>query len=140
MLHATTILGEREKVTTTSWLVAGSINRKTGIMTIQESTDAAVADKEHIAGSISSQDVFDRTNNAQLGINRSLPAPNADVGSREKLIGHCHKLVWHQEACRRSIVFMHRFPNLYVYIQFCGNNLGCLNRLPLSAGDDLRCT
>src|SRR6266851_322834 len=70
MLHATTLLGEREKVTTTSWLVAGSINRKTKIMTIQESTDAAVADKEHIAGSISSQDVFDLTNNAQLGIKK----------------------------------------------------------------------
>jgi len=140
MLHTTTILGEREKVTTTSWLVAGSINRKTRIMTIQESTDPAVADKEHIAGSISSQDVFDLTNNAPLGINRSLPAPNADVGSREKLISHCLKLVWHQEAGRRSIVFMHRFPNLYVDIQFCGNNLGCFNRLPLSAGDDLRCT
>jgi hypothetical protein len=107
MLHATTLLGEREKVTTTSWLVAGSINRKTRIMTIRESADAAVSDKEHIAGSISSQDVFDLTDNAQLGINRSLPAPNPDVGSREKLISHCLKLVWHQEACPSPIDRFH---------------------------------
>jgi hypothetical protein len=99
-----------------------------------------VADKEHIARSISGQDLLDPANNAQLGINRSLPAPNADLGLREKFISHCFKLIWHQEACRRSIVFMHRFPNLHVGVQLCGNNLGCLNRLPLSAGDDLRCT
>jgi hypothetical protein len=140
MLNATAILGEREKVTTAGWLVIGSINRKTRIMTIQEGTNATVADKEHIARSISGQDLLDPANNAQLGINRSLPAPNADLGLREKFISHCLKLIWHQEACRRTIVFIHRFPNLYVDVQLCGNNLGCLNRLPLSAGDDLRCT
>jgi hypothetical protein len=59
---------------------------------------------------------------------------------RKKLIRHCLKLVWHQEACRRPIAFMHRFPNLDVDVQLRGNNLGRLDRLPLSAGDDLRCT
>lgn len=140
MLNATAILGEREKVTTAGWLVIGSINRKTRIMTIQEGTNATVADKEHIARSISGQDLFDLANNAQLGINRSLPAPNADLGLREKFIGHCLELIRHQEACRRSIIFMHRFPDLYVDVQLRGNNLGCLNRLALSAGDDLGCT
>jgi hypothetical protein len=140
MLNATAILGEREKVTTPGWLVIGSINRKTRIMTIQEGTNATVADKEHVARSVSGQDLFDLANNAHLGINRSLPAPNADLGLREKFIGHCLELIRHQEACRRSIVFMHRFPDLYVDVQLRGNNLGCLNRLPLSAGDDLRST
>jgi hypothetical protein len=140
MLNATAILGEREKVTTPGWLVIGSINRKTRIMTIQEGTNATVADKEHVARSVSGQDLFDLANNAHLGINRSLPAPNADLGLREKFIGHCLELIRHQEACRRSIVFMHRFPDLYVDVQLRGNNLGRLDRLPLSAGDDLRCT
>src|SRR5712692_2590562 len=114
MLHATAILGEREEATTASGLVMGSIDRKPGIMTIQESTNATVADKEHVARSISSQDVFDLANNARLGINRPLPAPNADVGLCEELIGDCLKLVRHQETCRRSIVFMHRLANLDV--------------------------
>lgn len=140
MLNATAILGEREKVTTAGWLVIGSINRKPRIMTIQEGTNATVADKEHVARSVSGQDLFDLANNAHLGINRSLPAPNADLGLREKFIGHCLELIRHQEACRRSIVFMHRFPDLYVDVQLRGNNLGCLNRLALSAGDDLGCT
>jgi hypothetical protein len=139
MLHATAISGEREKVTTASWLIMGSINRKTRIMTIQESPNATVADEEHIARSISSQDLFDLANNARLGINRSLPAPNAGVGLGEKLIGHCLELVWRQEARRRSIVFMHRLANLDLDIQLCGNNLGGLNRLSLCAGDDPRC-
>jgi hypothetical protein len=139
MLHATAILAEREKATAASWLVMGSINRKTGIMTIQERTNATVADKEDIARSIAGQDVLDLANNAQLGIDRSLPAPNADVGLREKLIGHRLELVWHQETGRRSIVFVHRFPNLYVDVQLRGNDLGGLDRLPLCAGDDLRC-
>src|SRR5882724_7196839 len=139
MLDTTPVPGEREKVTAAGWLVMGSLNRKPGIVTIQESTDAAVTDEKHIARSVSSQDVFDLANNAQLRINRPLPAPNADVGLREKLIGDRLELVWHQEARRRSIVFMHRFPHFHADIQFCGNNLGCLYRLPLPAGDDLPC-
>jgi hypothetical protein len=139
MLDTTAVPGEREKVTAAGWLVMGSVNRKTRVVTMQESTDAAVTDKKHIARSVSSQDVFDLANNAPLRIDRPLPAPNAGVGLREKLIGDRLELVWHQEARRRSIVFMHRFPNFYVDIQFCGNNLGCLNRFPLSAGDDLPC-
>jgi len=137
MLHATVILRQSEKMAAPGGLVIGSINRKTRIMTIQESTNATVADKEDIAGSISRQDVLDLAHNAQLGINRSLPAPNAGVGLREKLMSHRLKLVRYQEARRRSIVLMHRFTKLYVDVQFCGNNLGCLDRLPLSAGNDL---
>ena len=139
MLDATAILGEREEVTTTAGrLVMGSLNRKSAIMTIQECTNTPVTDKKHIARSVSGQDVFDLANNAQLGIDRSLPSPNADVGLREKLIGDGLELVRHQEAGRRSIVFMHRFPNLDVEVQFCGNDLGGLDRLPLAAGVDLR--
>ena len=133
MLDTTAVPGEREKATAASWLVMGSVNRKTGIVTIQEGADAAVTDEKHIARSVSSQDEFDLANNAPLRINRPLPAPNAGVGLREKLISDRLEFVWHQEACRRSIVFMHRFPNFYLDIQFCGNNLRCLNRLPLCA-------
>lgn len=139
MLDTTAVPGEREKATTASWLVMGSVDRKPGIVTIQKSTDAAVTDKKHIARSLSSQDVFDLANNAPLRINRPLPAPNAGVGLREKLIGDRLELVWHQEACRRSIVFVHRLPNFYLDIQFCGNYLGRLNRFPFSARDDLPC-
>jgi len=138
--HATTVRGEGEKVTTASRLVMDSIDRKTTIVAIQERTNATVTDEEHIARPVASQDLFDLADNAQLGINRSLPAPNADVGLREKLISHRLKLVRHQESCRRSIVFMHCLAHLHVDIQFCANNLGCLDRLPLPARDDLRCT
>ena len=139
MLDTTAVPGEREKATAAGWLVMDSVNRKPGIVTIQESTDAAVTDKKHIARSVSSQDVFDLANNAQLRINRPLPAPNAGPGLGEKLVSDGLELVRHQEACRRSIVFMHRFPNFHVDIQFRGNNLGRLNRFPLTAGDDLPC-
>src|SRR5450755_3781627 len=126
MLDATSIPGEREKGTTAGRLIMGSLNRKTGIMTIQQRANATVADKQHIARSISRQDVLDLANNAQLRIDRPLPASNADLGLGEKLIGHGLELVRHQEACRRSIVFMHRFPNLDVNVQLCGNDLGGL--------------
>src|SRR5437868_14383583 len=114
MLNTTAVPGEREKATAASRLVMGSVDRKPGIVTIQESADAAVTDKKHIARSVSSQNLFDLANNAQLRIYRPLPAPNADVGLREKLIGDRLEFVWHQEACRRSIIFMHRFPNFHV--------------------------
>ena len=65
--------------------------------------------------------------------------PNADVGLREKLISYCLKLVWEQEARRRSVVLVHRLTHLYVNVQLCSNNLGCFNRLPLTTEDDLRC-
>jgi hypothetical protein len=138
MLDATAVPGEREKATTAGWLVMGSINRKTGIMTIQERPNAAVTDKQHIARSISRQDVFDLANDARLRIDRALPAANADVGLGEKLIGDDLELVRHQEARRRSIVFVHRVPNFDVDFQLCGNDPGGLDRLPLSAADDLR--
>ena len=138
MPDATVIRGEREKATTAGWLVMASINRNTGITTIQQRPDATVTDKQHIARPVPSQDVLDLANNAQLRINRSLPAPNADGGFCEKLIGHGLELVRHQEARRRSVVFMHRFPNLDVDVQLCGNDLGGLDRLALSAADDLR--
>lgn len=95
MLHATTVLGKGEKMTTAGGLVMGSIDRKTTTMTVQERTDATVADEEYVARKLASQDEFDFTDNAQLGINRSLPASDADVGLREKLIGHCLKLIRH---------------------------------------------
>ena len=139
MLHATAILGERKEVTATAgWLVMSSINRKTGIMAIQQRPDATVAYKQHIAWSLSRQDVFDLANDARLGIDRALPAANAEVGLREKLIGDDLELVRYEEAGRRSIVLMHRFPNLDIDVQLCGNDLGSLDRLPLAAADDLR--
>jgi hypothetical protein len=140
MLHAAAILGEGEKVTAATRLVIGSFNRKTRIMATQKSTNTTVADKEHIARSISSQDMFDLADNAQLGIGGSLPASNADVGLREKPICDCLKLVWEQEARGRSVVLVHRLTHLYVNVQLFGINFGCLNRLPLTTADDLRCT
>jgi len=137
MQHAAALLGKCEAVSAAGRLVIDSINRKSGIVTEQKSTDRPVADEEDVARSVSSQDVFNLLNNAQLGILCSLPTTNADEGLREKLVSHCLKLVRHQKACRRSIVLVHRLPYLYIDLQFCGNNLGRLNRLSLSAGDEL---
>jgi hypothetical protein len=44
MQHATIMRPEREKATAASELVVGACNLQTGIMAVQESTDAAVAD------------------------------------------------------------------------------------------------
>jgi hypothetical protein len=54
MKHASPVFDESEVVTATSGLVMGSINPETRIMTEQKGTDCAVANEEHVAGSISS--------------------------------------------------------------------------------------
>src|SRR5215471_17491821 len=138
MQHATALRDECEAATAASRLIMGAINRQAGVMAVQESTNAAVADKEHIARSVARQHVLDLADNAQLGVNRSLPAPSAGVGVREELIGHRLELVGDQKACRRSVVLVHRLSHLHINAQLCGNYLGSLDRLSLSAGDDLR--
>src|SRR3954463_2610937 len=127
MLDPTAILGEGEEAATAGGLVMGAINRQTSIMTIQQRPNATVADKQHISWSLSGQHVFDFANDARLGIDRALPAADADVGLREELIGDQLELVRHEEARRRSIVFMHRLANLDVDVQLCGNDLGGLD-------------
>lgn len=140
MQHATAMRAEREEATTASELVMGAINLQTGIMAVQESTNAAVADKEHVARRVARQHVFNLADNAQLRVNRSFPATNADVGLPEELIGHRLELVGDEETCSGSVVLVHRLAHLYVEAQLCGNDLGGLDRLSLCAGDDLRGT
>lgn len=139
MLHAPALLGECEEAAALTRLVIGSVDRNTQIITIQQSADATMADEEDVARCISSQDVFDLADYARLGVNRPLPAPNANLGHGKELIGDSLKLARHQEAGCRPIILMRRLPNLYVNVQLGGNDLGCLNRLPLPAGDNLRC-
>src|SRR5947209_13530767 len=140
MQHATAMRAERKVATTTSGLVMRAINRQTGIMAIQESTNATVAEKEHVARRVARKHVLDLADNAQLGVNRSFPATNADMGLREELIGHRLELVGDEEACGRSVVLVHRLAHFYLDAQLCGNDLSGLDRLSLSAGDDLRGT
>lgn len=84
MSHTASLSAERKIVTAAAaGLVMRSINRKARIMAIQQSADTTVPDKEHIARFFPSQDVFDLAYDAQLGINRALPAPNADLGLRK---------------------------------------------------------
>jgi hypothetical protein len=73
--------------------------REAAIMTEQKSADCAVADEEHVARSISSQDVFDLADDAQLCIDCSFPSPDAYEGLCEKLMGHRLKLIRWQKAC-----------------------------------------
>src|SRR5262249_1770705 len=98
MLHPAALLGEFEEVAAASRLVIGSVDRYTRIVTIQQGADAAMADEEDIARFISGQDVFDLADDARLGVDRPLPAPNADLGLGKKLIGDRLKLVRNQEA------------------------------------------
>jgi hypothetical protein len=137
MLYAAALLGECEEAAAVSRLVTGPVDRNTRIVTIQQGADATMADEEDVARFISSQDVFDLADDARLGIDRPLPAPNADLGPGKKLIGDCLKFVRSQEAGRRSIILVHRLPNLYGDIQPGGNDLGCLDRLSLAARDNL---
>lgn len=139
MLQAPAIPGECEEAAALTRLVIGSVDRNTQIITIQQSADATMADEEDVARFISRQDVFDLADYARLGVNRSLPAPNAHLGSGKELIGDSLKLDRHQEAGCRPVIFVHRLPNLYVNVQLGGNDLGGLDRLPLAAGDNLRC-
>src|SRR3954447_20100220 len=139
MLHAALLSGECEEAATASGLVMSSVDRNTRIETIQQSADAAMADEEDVARLISSQNVFDLLDDARLGINRPLPAPNADLGLGKKLVGDRLKLFRNQETGCRSIILVHRLPNLYEDVQPGGNDFGCLDRLSLAARDDLRC-
>ncbi len=41
--------GEREEATAASVLIVGTINRQTGVVAVQESPNATMADKEHFA-------------------------------------------------------------------------------------------
>ena len=52
-----------------------------------------MADQEHIAGSITSQDALDFTHDTRLGIEGPLPSPNTRHRMREKLIGQRFELV-----------------------------------------------
>jgi hypothetical protein len=81
--YPTVLFGECKALTATHRLVIDSLNHKAGIITKQKSADGTVADKQHIPCSISSQEVFDLPDNAQLGINRSLPTSNAHVRLRK---------------------------------------------------------
>src|SRR5215831_1830508 len=117
MQHATALLDKCEAATAASRLVMGAINRQARIMAVQESTNAAVPDKEHVARSVARQHVLDLADNAQLCVNRSLPAPNADVGVRKELIGHRLELVGDQKPCRRSVVLVHRLSHLHINAQ-----------------------
>jgi hypothetical protein len=54
MQHASPVFDEREVVTAVGGLIKGSIDREARIMTEQKGTDGAMADEEHVAGSISS--------------------------------------------------------------------------------------
>jgi len=138
MLHATALPREREEAATASRLIMGSVDRNTRIITIQQGADATVADEEDIARFISSQDAFDLADDARLGVNRSLPAPNADLRLGKKLIGDRLKLVRNQEAGCRSIILVHRLANLDGNVQPGGNDLSGLDRFSLAAGDNLR--
>jgi hypothetical protein len=60
-----TLPGEREAVISADRLIMGSIDRKTETVTEQKSPDGAVADKQHIARAIASQDIFDLADHAQ---------------------------------------------------------------------------
>ena len=140
MQHPTIPFGECKAVTAAGGLVVSSINRNTGIMTEQKRANGTVANEDHIAGSVSGQDVFDLPNNAQLGIDGALPAPNTGKWLREKLICHGLEFAGHQETCRRSVVLVHRLPHLDADVQFRSNDLGCFNRLSFAAGDELRRT
>jgi len=111
MYHATPILDERETVTAASRLIMGPINRNASIVAEQQGANRTVADEEHVACSITCQDVFDLTDDAQLGIDCSFPSLYADSRLREKLIGHRLKLVGWQEACRCSVVLVHRLSD-----------------------------
>src|SRR5689334_5264331 len=88
MQHATRVRGEREEATAASELVVGTINRQTRVMAIQESTNATMADKKHVARRVAGQHMLDLTDDAPLGVERSFPATNADVGLPEELVSH----------------------------------------------------
>jgi hypothetical protein len=61
------------------------------------------------------------------------------LGIGKELIGNSPKLTRYQEAGCRSVVLVHRLPNLDVNVQLGGNDLSCLDRFPFAAGDNLRC-
>src|SRR5690242_13288130 len=98
MLHAPAFPGECEEATAVSRLVIASIDRNAQIMTIQQSADATVTDEKDVARLVSGQHVFDLANDTRLGVNRPLPAPNANLRAGKELIGDSLKLARHQEA------------------------------------------
>ena len=112
MKNATTFLEECEEVTAAGRLIMSSIDRKARIVTKQQRANCTVTDKEHVSRTISSHDLLDLPDNAQLGVNRSLPAPNTDRGPCKKLVGGGFKNVSLQETGRRPVVLVHGLPYL----------------------------
>ena len=80
MQHPPPVLEEGEIVTAASGLIVGPVDREARTVAEQKGADGAVADKEHVAGAIPPQDVFDLADDAQLGIDGALPSPDADKG------------------------------------------------------------
>src|SRR3954454_17845530 len=104
MLHAALLSGECEEAATASGLLMSSVDRNTRIETIEQNADTAMTDEEDVARLISSQNVFDLLDEARLGINRPLPAPDADLGLPKKLVGDRLKLFRNQYTSCPSII------------------------------------
>lgn len=136
MQNATTLLEEREEVSTAARLIMNSINRQTRIVTKQQGADRTMTDKEHVPRSIASQDVLDLANDARLRVDRPLPTPDGDQGAREKLVSDRFENVGLQETGRRPIVLVHGLAYLQLNIEFGGNDPGGLDGLPFAARDD----
>jgi len=139
MLHAAALFGECEEVTAAGGLVMGPVDRDTQIVAAQQGADTTMADEEDVARFIAGQDVFDLAHDARLCVDRPLSAANADLGLGKKPIGDRLKLVRNQKAGCRSVILVHRLPDLDGDVQPGANDLGCLDRLSLGAADNLRC-
>jgi hypothetical protein len=59
MQHETQTFGESEAVAASAGLIKGSINGACCIVAIQKRAYCTMTDKEHVAYSITSEDVFD---------------------------------------------------------------------------------
>jgi hypothetical protein len=78
MLHATAFLSECEEAAAADRLFIDSVDRKTRIITIQQGADATMADEEDVAPAYLEPGLVRPRGLCGLGVNRPLPAPNAD--------------------------------------------------------------
>src|SRR5262245_17274603 len=134
--HSPVCLGHRKVVPPATRLIVCAADGNLGVVTEEERADGAVPNKKHIAFMVAAENRLRFVHDANLGIDRALPAADALIRIRKECIGHTFKLDWRQKSRRRTIVLVHLLANFERDTQGLSQWFSGLHRLLLGAGDN----
>lgn len=98
--HSPVCLGHRKVATPATSLIMCPTDGNIAIVTEEECADSAVPNEEHIAFMLPAENRLRLAHDADLGIDRTLPAAYALIWMSKEFIGHACKFDWCQKARR----------------------------------------